>query len=122
MKRIRRQPGSMIALLALAILLLGIDAAWAQTAPPAESTETTGVTATEVLATGAAAVGSFFYIPFKALAICPGMALASGASLAFTHGDRSTAEYLLRVGCTGTYVVTPKMIRGQEEFRGSGER
>ena len=122
MKRNRRRPGSMIALLVLAILLLGIEAAWAQTAPPSEPTPTTGVTATEVLATGAAVVGSAFYIPFKALAICPGMALASGASLAFTHGDRSTAEYLLRVGCTGTYVVTPEMIRGQQEFRGSGER
>ncbi len=112
----------MIALLVLAIMLLGIDAAWAQTATPPEPTATKGVSATEVLATGAAVVGSFFYIPFKALAICPGMALASGASLAFTHGDRSTAEYLLRVGCTGTYVVTPEMVRGQQEFLGSGER
>ncbi len=122
MKRNRRRPGSMIALLALAIALLGFDGAWAQTAPPSEPSATTGVSATEVMAKGAAAVGTFFYAPFKALAICPGMALASGASLAFSHGDRSTAEYLLRVGCTGTYLITPEMVRGQQEFQGSGER
>ncbi len=122
MKRNRRRLGSMIALLVLAIAFLGIDAAWAQTATPSEPTATEGVSATEVLATGAAVVGSFFYAPFKALAICPGMALASWASLAFIHDNGLTAEYLLRVGCTGTYVVTPEMVRGQQEFRGSGER
>jgi hypothetical protein len=122
MKRNRRRPGSMIALLVLAIVLLGIDAAWAQTATPSEPTATKRVSATEVLATGAAAVGTFFYAPFKALAICPGMALASGASVALIHDNRLTAEYLLRVGCTGTYVITPEMVRGQQQFRGSGER
>ncbi len=74
------------------------------------------------LATAAAVVGSFFYIPFKLGIICPGMALASGASLAVTGGEKPTAEYLLRVGCTGTYIITPGMVRGQEEFHGAGER
>jgi hypothetical protein len=74
------------------------------------------------MAAVAGAIGSFFYIPFKAGAICPGMALASGASLAARRGDRGTAEYLLRVGCTGTYLITPGMVRGQEEFQGSGAR
>ncbi len=122
MQRNRRQHGSVIVLFVLAIVLFGIEAAWAQSAAPSEPAGTKGVSATEVLATVASAVGSFFYIPFKAAAICPGMALASGASLAFTHGDRTTAEYLLRVGCTGTYVITPGMIRGQQEFQGSGDR
>jgi hypothetical protein len=70
----------------------------------------------------AGAIGSFFYIPFEVGAICPGMALASGASLAVTGGNKDTAEYLLRVGCTGTYFITPGMVRGQEEFQGSGAR
>jgi hypothetical protein len=122
MERNRGRQGSVIVLFVLAIVLFRIEAAWAQSAAPAEPAATKSVSATEVLATVASAVGSFFYIPFKAVAICPGMALASGASLAFTHGDRSTAEYLLRVGCTGTYVITPGMIRGQQEFQGSGER
>jgi hypothetical protein len=70
----------------------------------------------------AGAMGSFFYIPFKVGAMCPGMALASGASLAVTGGNKDTAEHLLRVGCTGTYFITPGMVRGQEEFQGSGAR
>ncbi len=122
MEQKRKRRGSGIAFLVLLVMLLSVDVTWAQTAPPSQPATTQEVSATQVLATAAAGVGSFFYIPFKALAICPGMALASGASLAFTHGDRSTAEYLLRVGCTGTYVITPGMIRGQEEFRGSGDR
>ncbi len=122
MERNRRRCGQVIVLLALAIVGFETQASGAQTAAPSEPAATRDTSATEVLATAAAAVGSFFYIPFKAVAICPGMALASGASLAFTHGDRSTAEYLLRVGCTGTYIVTPGMIRGQQEFQGSGDR
>jgi hypothetical protein len=74
------------------------------------------------MAAVAGAIGSFFYIPFKVGAMCPGMALASGASLAVTGGDKATAEYLLRVGCTGTYFITPQMVRGQEEFQGAGAR
>ncbi|HSB77305.1 MAG TPA: hypothetical protein VLM91_00855 [Candidatus Methylomirabilis sp.] len=104
--------------------VIGVSAAgtgWAQPAvseAPASSTELSG---TQVLAAVAAGVGSLFYIPFKALAICPGMALASGASLAVSRENRDTAEYLLRVGCTGTYFITPGMVRGQEEFQGSGD-
>ena len=98
----------------------GAGAAWAQTAATGESASRTEFSGTQILAGLAAAVGSFFYIPFKAAAICPGMALASGASLAVTKGDRDTAEYLLRVGCTGTYFITPEMVRGQQEFQGSG--
>jgi hypothetical protein len=107
----------------LMIWVVGVSAAgtgWAQPAVSEAPASGTDRSATQFLAAFAAAVGSFFYIPFKAAAICPGMALASGASLAVTGGDRDTAEYLLRVGCTGTYIITPGMVRGQEEFQESG--
>jgi hypothetical protein len=84
--------------------------------PPANDSVLTGMAAV------AGAIGTFFYIPFKVGIMCPGMALASGASLAVTGGDKATAEYLLRVGCTGTYFITPAMVRGQQEFHEAGER
>ena len=105
------------------VWMIGVSAAgtaWAQPAVPEEPASRTELSGTQILADLAAGVGSFFYIPFKAAVICPGMALASGASLAVTKGDRDTAEYLLRVGCTGTYFITPEMVRGQQEFKGSG--
>ncbi|HSB71617.1 MAG TPA: hypothetical protein VLH58_13745 [Candidatus Methylomirabilis sp.] len=111
------------AVVILMVLVIGVSAAgtgWAQSPYPDEPASRPGLSGTQVLATLAAAVGSFFYIPFKAAAICPGMALASGASLALNRGSRETAEYYLRVGCTGTYLITPGMIRGQEDFQGSG--
>ena len=107
----------------LMVWVVGVSAAgtgWAQPAVPEASASGADRSATQILAAVAAAVGSLFYIPFKAAAICPGMALASGASLAVSRGNRDTADYLLRVGCTGTYIITPEMIRGQEEFQGSG--
>ena len=107
----------------LMIWVVGLSAAgtgWAQSVVSEAPAPGMDRSATQFLAAFAAAVGSFFYIPFKAAAICPGMALASGASLALTGGDRDTAEYLLRVGCTGTYIITPEMVRGQEEFQESG--
>jgi hypothetical protein len=111
------------AVIVFMICMIGVGAAgtaWAQSAVPGEPASRTEVSGRQILAALGATVGSLFYIPFKAVAICPGMALASGASLALTKGDRDTAEYLLRVGCTGTYFITPGMIRGQEEFQGSG--
>jgi ABC-type Fe3+ transport system permease subunit len=118
----------MIALLTLAIGLAATAQGWAQQVSPQMATTSSTPAPDEdrpvanALATAAAVVGSLFYIPFKLAVICPGMALASGASLAVTGGDKATAEYLLRVGCTGTYFVTPQMVRGQEEFHGAGER
>lgn len=94
-------------------------AGWAQPAAPARADESPARTA---MAAAAGAIGTFFYLPFKVGAICPGMVLASGASLAVTGGDRDTAASLLRIGCTGTYLIRPGMLRGQEEFRGSGAR
>ncbi len=116
----------MIAALALGAGLILAGTAWAQPAPPpappASSPPGDDRPGVQALATAAAIVGSVVYAPFKAVVICPGMALASGASLAVTGGDKATAESLLRVGCTGTYFITPDMVRGQEEFQGSGSR
>lgn len=118
----------MVGVLAFGVGVAAAGTAWAQQtvalAPPPGATpppasDSPGVTAMAALA---GAMGSFFYIPFKVGAMCPGMALASGASLAVTGGNKDTAEYLLRVGCTGTYFITPGMVRGQEEFQGSGAR
>jgi len=118
----------MAGVLAFAVGVAAAGTAWAQqtvaSAPPPGATpppasDSPGLTAMAALA---GAIGSFFYIPFKVGAICPGMALASGASLAVTGGNKDTAEYLLRAGCTGTYLITPGMVRGQEEFQGSGAR
>lgn len=116
-----RQP-LLIAWLVLGLVLSATGASWAQ--PPAASAaqpanDSPGLAA---MAAVVGTIGSFLYIPFKIGAICPGMAPASGASLAVTGGDRSTAEYLLRLGCTGTYAITPEMVRGQEEFQGAGAR
>ena len=115
----------------IALFVVGVGAAttesgWAQQAPPPapppSSPPAEDRPGAQALATAAAVVGSLFYAPFKAVVICPGMALASGASLAVTGGDKTTAESLLRVGCSGTYLITPDMVRGQEEFQGSGSR
>ena len=43
--------------------------------------------------------------------------VAAGATYAATGGEKETPEYLLRVGCTGTYVISPEMVQGQEAFR-----
>ena len=108
---------------ALAIALWVSGSGWAQpTTQPAASAPASDSPGLTAMAAMAGAGGSLFYVPFKAAAICPGMALASGASLAVTGGDRATAEYLLRAGCAGTYFITPGMVRGQEEFQGSGAR
>ncbi len=89
------------------------------TPPPTEANDSPGLTA---VAAVAGTIGSAFYVPFKVAAICPGMALFSGASLAVTGGDTDTAGYLLRAGCAGTYFITPGMVRGLEEFRAPGTR
>ncbi len=126
----RYQDTLRIGMAGLLALLMGVGAAgaaWAQQETPAALPAAAGPppahdTALTVMAAVAGAIGTFFYIPFKVGLMCPGMALASGASLAVTGGDKATAEYLFRVGCTGTYFVTPAMVRGQQEFHEAGER
>ena len=123
----------MLRVVTIAVLTVGVDLAatgtgWAQQAPqPAPASGAPQVSANDspgltAMAAVVGAIGSFLYIPFKAGAICPGMALASGVSLATTGGDRATTGYLLRAGCEGTYFITPGMVRGQEEFQGSGAK
>jgi hypothetical protein len=119
-----RSQGVRAMVIILMVWVIGVSAAgtgWAQMTGSEAPEAKTELSGTQVLAAFAGTVGSLFYIPFKALVMCPGMALASGASLAVTQGNRDTAEYLLRVGCTGTYFITPGMVRGQEEFQESGE-
>jgi hypothetical protein len=72
---------------------------------------------TDLVAGVGAVLGTVVYAPFKAVVICPVMAVASGVTLPFRP---STAAYLLDTGCHGTYLVTPEMVRGREEFRGEG--
>ncbi len=133
----RRRDMLRVVTMALLVLEIGLatpGTGWAQQAPPpvprpaagpapaptpAPADDSPGLTA---MAAVAGTIGSVFYIPFKLAVICPGMALASGVSLAFTGGDTETAKHLVRIGCTGTYFITPGMVRGQEEFQGSGAR
>ena len=118
----------MAGVLAFVVGAASAGAAWAQQPmAPATASEATPPVATDspglnAMAAVAGAIGSLFYIPFKVGVMCPGMALASGASLAMTGGNKDTAGYLLRVGCTGTYFITPGMVRGQEQFQESGAR
>ena len=69
-----------------------------------------------------AVLGSIFFVPFKALIMCPVGAVAAGGTYAVTGGETETANYLLRLGCTGTYFISPAMIQGQEAFRRYDER
>ena len=67
---------------------------------------------------GRGGLGSIFYAPFKGLIQCPAVGLvAAGVTYAATGGQKETPEYLLRVGCTGTYFISPGMVQGQEAFR-----
>ena len=118
----------MAGIVALSVGGVAAESVWAQqAAPPAPASGAAPAPASDssgldAMAAVAGAIGSLFYIPFKAAVMCPGMALASGASLAVTRSNKDTAEYLLRVGCTGTYFITPGMVRGQEEFQEAGAR
>ncbi len=129
-------------LLTLGVVLAGAGPGWAQQAAPPMAVPAAGLQAAPpdpapwplptvaedapgrtILASVGAVVGSIVYFPFKLAGICPGMALAAGVHYAATLGkDTPVDEYLLRAGCAGTYFITPGMVRGQEEFQGSGTR
>lgn len=74
---------------------------------------------TEGLAVAGAVSGTVVYAPFKAVVLCPVMAVAAGITEVLPFA-RSTSGYLLRVGCHGTYLITPEMVRGREDFQGGG--
>ena len=107
-----------IILMTLCLALTSVGTSWAQQAAAPPRSE--GLPWLQGMATVAGAVGSLFYIPFKAGFICPGAALVAAGDMALTRGDKAKAERLLRIGCTGTYLITPEMVRGLEEFQGSG--
>jgi hypothetical protein len=123
-----RLRGLLAALVIGGVVLAFAGAGWAQQELPPPDPWPLPTVAEEsparpVLATVGAVVGTIFYLPFKALGICPGMALASGVHYAATVGkEPATDEYLLRAGCAGTYFITPGMVQGHEEFQGTGGR
>jgi hypothetical protein len=120
MKRTRISRIVILILMALSLALAGVETGWAQqAAAPPRAGDSPWL---QGMATVAGAVGSFLYIPFKIGAICPGAALLAVGDMAITGGDKVGAERLLRIGCTGTFLITPEMVRGQEEFQGSGAR
>ena len=102
------------------LLVMGVamglpTTSWAQGAPPAGSEVPTFWS--NALAGAGAVAGSIVYVPFKALVMCPVSAVASGATYAVTGGATETPNFVLRVGCTGTYLIAPAMVQGQESFR-----
>jgi len=90
---------------------------WAQGAPPGDAEPQSSSPERRVAATIGAVAGSIVYAPFKALVLCPVSAVAAGATYAATRGATDTPDYLLRLGCTGTYIISPSMVQGEEAFR-----
>jgi hypothetical protein len=120
--RILAGAGALAVILAAVGQAMGADASVPEAAPrepvrPASALPDPAGTGA-VSAVGAV-LGTVVYAPFKAVIICPVMAVASGVSLALPL-RQSTAAHLLETGCGGTYLVTPEMVRGREEFRGGG--
>lgn len=90
---------------------------WAQAAPPDGAGAESASTDRTVVAGIGAVAGSIIYAPFKAVIMCPAGALAAGVSYVATRGEGETPNYLLRLGCTGTYFISPAMVQGREAFR-----
>ena len=104
------------------IMLVGVSlsasaTSWAQEAPPSEAAIKTIYSGSSVVAGVGAVLGSAVYAPFKALIMCPVSAVASGVTYAATGGGTDTSGYVLRLGCTGTYLISPTMVQGHEAFR-----
>jgi hypothetical protein len=69
-----------------------------------------------------AAIGNLFYIPAKVAYGTLG-GVAGGTAYVFTRGDHQTAHRIWRNSLGGDYVLTPKMLMGQEpiHFMGSAD-
>ncbi|MBP1774448.1 MAG: hypothetical protein H6Q86_454, partial [candidate division NC10 bacterium] len=89
---------------------------------PSEAVTKTIYSGSPVVAGVGAVLGSVVYAPFKALIMCPLSAVASGVTYAATGGGTDTSGYLLRLGCTGTYLIAPAMVQGHQVFRPYDER
>lgn len=109
-------------LVAVGMTVGASGAGWAQEAPPSESMAKTNDSGSPIVAGAGAVAGSVIFAPFKALIMCPLSAVASGVTYAATWGGTDTSEYLLRLGCTGTYVISPAMVQGHEAFKRYDER
>jgi len=94
----------------------------AQGAPPGDAAAQSSSSGRRVAATIGAVAGSIVYAPFKALILCPASAIGAGAAYAATRGTTDTSDYLLRLGCTGTYLISPSMVQGEEAYRRYDER
>jgi hypothetical protein len=107
-------------LVLLVVLVGGLlpTSGWAQASPaPAE---TSSPDASDALAGVGAVLGTIIFLPFKALLICPGMALASGVTAAVNWDWTAQSESLLREGCGGSFAASPGMVQGQQSFQGAG--
>ena len=115
----RKRGWGRILVVTIAVLsMVGPVASWAQETTPAAASSGSGPSGSTILAGVGAVLGSIFYAPFKGLILCPGVGLvAAGVTYAATGGQKETPEYLLRVGCTGTYFISPGMVQGQKAFR-----
>jgi len=110
-----------------AVFLVGVAASaaatsWAQEGAPSESMSKTIYSGSPIVAGVGAVLGSVVHAPFKGLIMCPLSAVASGVTYAATMGGTDTSAYLLRLGCTGTYLISPAMVQGHEAFRPYDER
>jgi len=125
MRRAMRGERRTRAALLLLLLVPALLAGPAQAEPPAgaASVAERDSTGRVVVASFGSILGTIVYAPFKAVILCPGMALAAGVTYAATLGKaKEDAEYLARVGCTGTYLIGRDMVQGYERFEGSGTR
>jgi hypothetical protein len=113
----RKRAWCSILALMTALLLITGPLTWAQEAP-ASSDSGSGPSGSTILAGVGAVIGSIFYAPFKGLIMCPAVGLvASGVTYAATGGEKETPNYLLRLGCTGSYFLSPSMVQGKDTFR-----
>ena len=111
--------GIAIVLVALALVTSAAPLPAAAAQPPLVfASETPAGPGTYVLAGISSVVGTAIYAPFKAVLLCPETAVGAAATLAV--GAHAAAERLVRIGCTGSYLVTPEMVRGQREFYEGG--
>jgi len=105
--------------LGVLVVLAGGPAAAQERPAPLPASAIPPPAGTHGLATAGAVAGTVVYAPFKAVVLCPLMAVAAGVTEVLPFA-RSTSGFLLRTGCRGSYLLTPGMVRGAAEFQGSG--